>query len=39
MTFHDSDRDAARAETRCNEDRDVKAWQDEDEDSGARSQR
>jgi hypothetical protein len=39
MTFHDSDRDVTRARTWHDEDGDAKAWQGEDEDGKARSQR
>jgi hypothetical protein len=35
MTFHDSDRDVARAGTWHDEDRDAKGGQDEDEDREA----
>jgi hypothetical protein len=39
VTFHDSDRDATRVGTSCDEDRDVKAWQGKDEAREARNQR
>jgi hypothetical protein len=38
-TFHDLDRDVTRARTWCHEDGDAKAWQGEDEDRKAGSQR
>jgi hypothetical protein len=39
VTFHNLDRDVARAAIRHGEDRDARAWQDEDEDREARNQR
>jgi hypothetical protein len=39
ITFHDSDRYVARVGTWHDEDRDVKAWQDNDEDQDTRNQR
>jgi hypothetical protein len=38
-TFHDLDRDMARVGTWCDEDGDVKAWQDEDKNRQARNWR